>query len=663
MEEVISLLSSSPVGPPRQSKPKPAPRLSAQVLFGSDDFDSTGDIEFPIEQPAKRRKPSPASKPTSTRRHATSSRIPGLEELFSEPDFPSAGPAKPSPRLADIFNAFEPELEQSSDHDVPPSSAPAKPAKTRIGILDVDDVDEIEFSSSAPARSKGNSCKALPEVYVLSSDGAEDACAEQPSAPAFSERVMRILASSNTPTGEDSAAKEPAAKKTTTKTSQKASRLEPRDDIVFSSPPKAKSKKKPTTTADASTSSIGKAAERAASKEALKAAKEAEKQQKKDAKVEREKEKQKAKDMAEVNKSKANRKETSKEMILEIPGSLEGTSIGNQVEEYMRQHEVQHSYRREEVNLSDGDRHSHDGKIFRWKRKVAATYDDDEGHWVPLTRARVETAEHLAVFVTGADFASIVFGSHNKQAEAAPSLSLMKLNLDRHVANLRRQHKGSRLIYLIQGLHAWLKRNENSRNREYAAAVRAQVGDEAAADRPASSQPRKRKQAETQRHLLAVTADVAEDLQLHLQINHQPIVIHHTTSDASTASQILSFTQSLSSRPYRIAELEHNLKSSSFYMGTGSYKTGDDAEETFCQMLEGQQRVTPSIAQSIASQWPSPRDLVVAFRASDNLMLENVRKSTNKDGGYSDKRIGPVISKRMYKVFLGRDPEATDGMS
>lgn len=675
MPEVISLLSSPPASPARQPATKPAPRLSAQILFGSDDFDSTGDIEFPIEQPAKRRKPSPITGLANDRHYARISLIPGLE-LSSEPDLPSPILVHSSTRHTGLFSAVEPELDLSSEHDLPPSSAPAKPATTRLGLFGVSEFDEIEFSSSAPPRSKGKSSKVVREVHVLSSDsiGTEDDLlnprAVQPSAPVFSNRVMKILASSNTRVSEQAAVPQPAPTRIATTTSLKTTKPGWRqdaavtDDIVVSSPPKAKSKKKPKVTGDASTSAVDKQAERAATKEAREVAKEAEKQRKKDAKLEREKERQRTKDMAEVNKSKANKKETSKEMILEMPGSFEGTTAGNQVEEYMRQHEVPFSYLREEVNLLDGDKHLHGGKLFRWKRKVEATYDEDEGQWVPLTKPRVETIDHVAILIDGSDFASIAIGSNNgDKPDAAPSLDLMKRNLDRHVANLRLQHKDSRLIYLVQGFHGWLKRNENSRNREYAAAVRAQVGHEAASDRPASSQPRKRKQAQSPRQLLAVTADVAEDLQLYLQINHQPLVIHHTTSDAATASQILSFTQSLSSRPYRIAELEHNLKSSSFYMGAGSYKTGEDAEETFCRMLEGQQRVTPSIAQSIASQWPSPRELVVAFRGSDNLMLQDVRKSTNKDGGYSDKRIGPVISRRMFKVFLGRDSEATDGMS
>ncbi|ETN45154.1 uncharacterized protein HMPREF1541_10031 [Cyphellophora europaea CBS 101466] len=637
MAEVISLLSSPPINPGKRSREKLPTRLPVADLFGSDDFDTTGDLDFHGEQPKKRRKPSPA------------------------PEAVIAARSGPQTLIA--------ELDLSSEPDLPPSSAPADPGPSRPSFLDAfadDDEDDIEFSSSAPAISKNHRSKLDAVVHILSSDsitaddGARTRESAAPAAPAFSARVMEVLGAANISLRDDSGSKRIGKAANTSYKPTKPVRRSKNaiDDIIVSSPPSAASKKK------SQASRADKEAQSTASKREREAAKEAEKQRKNDAKLEREKEKQKAKDMAEVNKSKANKKETSKEMILEMHGSLESTSIGDQVEEYMRQHEIQFSYTREEVSLSESAQHLDAGKTLRWKRKIEAAYDEDEGQWVPLDRSRIDLIDHVVILISGSEFASVALGSSDPDdLSESPSLEAMKRNLDRHMEHTRRQHKDRRLIYLIQGLHAWIKKNQNAKNREYTAAVRAQVAEETSNGPPASSQARKRKRAPASRHLAAVTADLAEDLQLYLQINHQPLVIHHTTSDAATASQILSFTQSLSARPYRLAELEHNLKSSSFYMGSGQFKTGDGVQETFCRMLEGQQRVTPSIAQSIAAEWPSPRELVAAFRTSDNLMLENVRKSTNKDGGYSDKRIGPVISKRMYKVFLGRIPEATDGMS
>lgn len=599
MVEVITIQSSPPTSPvKRQTKNGSTTRLTDHT-FDIDDYDVVREAGFPILRAAKRRK-----------------RTPTLEV--------------PGRQINDTFATAA--FSFSSDIDIPPSSAPVNAIRSRSKA--VDDIDDIEFSSSAPLPGINDDV-----VHILSSDGIE---APPVTTNEFSERVTKLL-------GTAEAVKKSSVRRPLTKTnSMPLTGQHDIDDIVFSSQIKPSQKSGPARPSKDNASSLA--------KQDKEAAKEAEKLRKKEAKAEREREKQKTKDLAEVNKSKANKKDTAKEMILELPGSVQGTSVGNQVEEFMRQHEIRFSYPREDVTLSS-DQHLLVGKIIRWKREVLARYDDDQGQWIPLSQGRIEDIDHVAVLLNGLDFATIALGAAAQDEHVGvPDLPTMKENVDKHVRLMRRRFAGKKLIYLVQGLYAWVKKNDNAKNREYAAAVRAEV------DEPAS-QPKKRKTKAIPRNLFGVTMDVVEDLQLHLQVNHQPVLIHHTTSDSSTASQILSFTQSLSARPYRIAELEHNLKSASFYMGSGQFKTGEDAQETFVKMLENQQRVTPSIAQSVVSRWSSPRELVAAFRRNDNLMLEDVRKSTNKDGGYSDKRIGPVISKRMYKVFLGRDPEATSGMS
>ena len=604
MVQPICISSSPPVSPIKErsfQRPRPiVPKPTLYEDFAVGDFDTTSELVY--SPPAKRRKtvsPEPRSRPTTR-----------------DTDFTL-----------------------SSDWDVPPSSAPVRADSRRQQDVKFDDIDDITFSSSAPqagpSRTKRNEA-----IHIGSSD-TEDRTS--PHKQIFSSLALEVL---KLKSGEDTSVRSniTVQSKARVKSSSKARALVD-DTIEFSSQPGASQAKRASKTK--ARNEYG-----PSQKEAKEATKELEKLQKQEAKLEREKEKQRAKDLAEVNKSKANKKETSKEMILELPSELQGLSIGNQVEEYMRQHEVRLTFGREEVTLDEADPWLHLGKVVKWKRKVEAVYNEDEGQWVPTERPRTETEPHVAILLNGLDFAQVAAGKGEQM-----TLAKMKENFDLHVTSLRSRFLDARLIYIIQGLYAWIKRNENAKNREYTAAVRAEVEDQPA------SQPKKRKTARIAQHLAAVTADAAEDIQLYLQVQHQPLVVHHTTSDASTASQILSFTQSLSARRYRTIELDHNLRSASFYMGSGQFKGGDDAQETFCRMLEEQQRVTPSIAQSIVSGYSSPRELVEAFRRKDNMMLENMRKSTNKDGGYSDKRIGPVISKRMYKVFLGRDPEATSGMS
>ncbi len=42
------------------------------------------------------------------------------------------------------------------------------------------------------------------------------------------------------------------------------------------------------------------------------------------------------------------------------------------------------------------------------------------------------------------------------------------------------------------------------------------------------------------------------------------------------------------------------------------------------------------------------------------LRLEDCRKSANKDGAFSDRTGGQAVSRRIYKVFTGREESSTD---
>ena len=128
----------------------------------------------------------------------------------------------------------------------------------------------------------------------------------------------------------------------------------------------------------------------------------------------------------------------------------------------------------------------------------------------------------------------------------------------------------------------------------------------------------------------------------------------------------------LSTRPYRGAQQLHNLNSASFCMDTGQVRTGSDARDTFLTMLQEINRVTPSMAHGIAAAgYDTVGRLVRGFkggheehgREKGKLMLEDVKKAMNKDGGWSDRRLGPMVSKRLYRVFMGRDAAVMDGIA
>jgi crossover junction endonuclease EME1 len=97
-----------------------------------------------------------------------------------------------------------------------------------------------------------------------------------------------------------------------------------------------------------------------------------------------------------------------------------------------------------------------------------------------------------------------------------------------------------------------------------------------------------------------------------------------------------------------------------FCMDSGQVKTGDGAADTFVKMLQEILRITAPVAFGIVEEYPTVQALIKGFAQNGPLALEDCRKSANKDGAFTDRRVGPAISKRVYNVFMGRDPESWD---
>jgi crossover junction endonuclease EME1 len=126
-----------------------------------------------------------------------------------------------------------------------------------------------------------------------------------------------------------------------------------------------------------------------------------------------------------------------------------------------------------------------------------------------------------------------------------------------------------------------------------------------------------------------------------------------------TAEQILTFTQHISTIPYRKQRDQATL-GAGFCMESGQVKTGEDTKDTYVRMLQEIVRVTAPIAHGVAKEFDTVSELVRGFETTGPMRLEGVRKLANKDGAYSDRTIGQAVSRRMYKVFTGVDETSTD---
>ena len=77
-------------------------------------------------------------------------------------------------------------------------------------------------------------------------------------------------------------------------------------------------------------------------------------------------------------------------------------------------------------------------------------------------------------------------------------------------------------------------------------------------------------------------------------------------------------------------------------------------------MLQEIIRITAPVAYGIAAEYPTLQKLVRGLEENGPLALEDCRKCANKDGAFTDRRVGQAISRRVYKVFLGRDAGSWD---
>ncbi|CRK15203.1 hypothetical protein BN1723_010578 [Verticillium longisporum] len=364
-----------------------------------------------------------------------------------------------------------------------------------------------------------------------------------------------------------------------------------------------------------------KAAEREREKERKKREKEAAKEQKA-------RDKEVAAAMAEVNKVRTDKKVSTPEMIVDLPASLPPAQL-LQAQTLLR-----------DLDVEFGEWQSPVEKVVKWRRKVKSRFNDDLGLWEPMP-LRIQDESYAMAVMTADEFVALALG-----AEGA--------DLPAHVSRMKQHFPGTQLIYLMEGLGPWIRKNRNVRNRQFVSAVRSQETEAA----PTSSQPsQRRKKAQAPKEY--IDEDTVEDALLELQVLHGAL-IHHTAAAVETAQWIAVFTQHISTVPYRKQREAANAAGAGFCMESGQVRTGDDTRDTYARMLQEIVRVTAPVAYGVAEEFGTVTALVEGLEERGPLALEACRKSANKDGAVSDRTIGQALSRRIYKVFTGKDETSMD---
>ncbi|KAJ5527386.1 hypothetical protein N7513_011545 [Penicillium frequentans] len=670
MPEFIDLISSDPPVPeniPSQHVPQstqPVPRRPSRLgLISSDSISAPlfthDDSDIP---PKKRRvsreKQSPLRSAQSALGPADSafsesafpSSLPSIQ--FSDDDFsfPPSRPAAPKTQPAPNVDNSDPIVFTSPVSARPPKTMPSNPLyrtsapqlpTSQNKTYDLPDIitidDDDESFSKATGRNGANqftqdSIEEFSDPFSI--PGFADILGTKTaSKPMFSSKTAELLATLSAKeksTNEKGASKAGNRKNKSVGTGTRGSNI-PDDEIDEPTSPKRPAKKSGKMTTE---EKEAKAKARAEAKAQKELERELEKARKLKLKEEKAKQKQVAADISEVNKLKVDKKDSTPEMITHIASSLEDASVGTQTVEFMKRLGVEHKFFASPIP-----------NLIKWSRKVKAKYNEAAGHWEPCA-LHIEAEKHVLCLVPAQDFVDMVIPSPDEERET----------LELHVLKIRSAYPNHKIIYLIEGLTAWMRKNRNSRNRAYQAEVLRQY-EQPAAPEPTTARSRGRKPKNKPETTPPVDDDTVEDALLTLQVTHA-CLIHHTATPSESAEWIKNFTEHISTIPYRREMMEGN--DAAFCMDVGQVKSGEDNLDTFVKMLQEINRVTASMSYGIAAQYPCVTDLIRGMRMHGPTMLEDVRKSANKNGALTDSRVGPAASKRLYKVFTGLDPTSTD---
>lgn len=673
MPEVIDLVSSSPptangrtqqpqslsvrAPPPLQPSASPAVISSSPRFQLSDGFDASSSLfvyDEPEQPAAKKRRLTPEveterkNDPSTVKSQATDSLF-----IFSDDDnnkndnndpaLPSASRSNAEPTTTKtykwdgeesnpiVFTSSAPEPTESKERGQQLQSEVQKTGTAPI--ITLDDYDIEEFSDPL----------ALPEDALSS---FLEQSQKSTTKGQLSDRTAALLASlesRDASSAKGTGSKPGGRARHEKRIDESASNELLSDELVEKPPNRSKSRRQPKLSA---AEKEARAREREAAKAQREREKEAERERKRREKEERAREKQLAADIAEVNKLKIDKRHSTPEMIIDLATTFADTSVGNQVTEFMRHLGVERTFFTSSIR-----------NIVKWRRKVKATFNEEAGYWEPCP-LHIRLEDHVLCLLSAQEFVDMVIASPAavEQDDAE--------TLEMHVLRVKSAYRNCKVIYLIEGLEAWMRKNRNSRNRAYQAEVLRQlndtnsIGDSSSNASSSNSQARARKKkARKPEETPPVDDDTVEDALLQLQVTYE-CLIHHTNAAAESAEWIKNFTEHISTIPYRRERMD--LNDAAFCMEVGQVKSGEDRADTFVKMLQEVNRVTAPMAYGIAAKYPSVTDLLRGMKQHGPSMLEDVRKSANKNGALTDSRIGPAVSRRLYKVFMGLDPTSTD---
>ncbi|KAF9548733.1 hypothetical protein EC957_005666 [Mortierella hygrophila] len=203
-----------------------------------------------------------------------------------------------------------------------------------------------------------------------------------------------------------------------------------------------------------------------------------------------------------------------------------------------------------------------------------------------------------------------------------------------------------RVILMIMGLSAHLRGLKTITSRDFAERVRANMQAEYGGGGGAG----KAAKAITGRDNSEPDEDRIDKELLRLQLEEDCLIILTDDYDES-AQMTVSLTEQLGQRPYKTG------RKTGLNVCLDGIKSGTGYKDTWEVSLQQIHMITPRVARSIAATYPTIRSLYDGYRRCATVrdahsMLEGIPVEDRSSV------IGKGISRRVYDVFMGEDPDA-----
>ncbi|CDW99161.1 hypothetical protein, partial [Sporisorium scitamineum] len=312
----------------------------------------------------------------------------------------------------------------------------------------------------------------------------------------------------------------------------------------------------------------------------------------------------------EVNRLRTSKSDTMRELIIDLDRTL--FSAGQPFAGC--QDSIQARFEEEGASVHLCDRVVAP-PLVRYRRKVKAEWNAERRHWVPLDREEVRREGMVIVYIDAKEIVQLV------AEEGEDGLESWYGDLKRRLTAMDggREDEQQQVFLICQGLVKFYSRLRANENRAYTARIRQQLAENqsaasttadpgtsttsdaaaSAAAKPARRKGNTSSNVPNDAPTLPTQAIVERSL-VQLKLIHGCYVIH-AASLVDGVEWLHQLTSDLSLKPYKSLRDTHL----SFAVDTGRNTTSSSSAAIYSMMLQQIPRVTPAIANSITTIYPS----------------------------------------------------------